>query len=72
MRVRFAFRGISIPARPLAKWKATIQGAALLLAVMPVLKDQQLTVDIAIWIAVALTVFTGAQYLADGEQAARG
>jgi CDP-diacylglycerol--glycerol-3-phosphate 3-phosphatidyltransferase len=71
MRVRFAFRGISIPARPLAKWKATIQGAALLLAVMPVLRSEQLVVDIAIWIAVALTVFTGAQYLVDGEQAAR-
>ncbi len=71
MRVRFAMRGISIPARPLAKWKATVQGAALLLAVMPVLHGQQLTIDIAIWIAVALTVFTGAQYLVDGEQAAR-
>lgn len=71
MRIRFAMRGISIPARPLAKWKATIQGAALLLAVMPVLQGNQLTIDIAIWIAVALTVFTGAQYLVDGEQAAR-
>jgi len=71
MRVRFALRGVAIPARPLAKWKATIQGAALLLAVMPVLRDQQLIVDIAIWSAVAITVFTGAQYLADGEQAAR-
>jgi len=70
MRIRFAMRGISIPARPLAKWKATVQGAALLLAVMPVLENQQLTVDIAIWVAVALTVFTGAQYLVDGEQAA--
>lgn len=71
MRVRFAVRGIAIPARPLAKWKATVQGAALLLAVMPALRGQQLTVDIAIWCAVALTVFTGAQYLVDGEQAAR-
>lgn len=71
MRIRFALRGISIPARPLAKWKATVQGAALLLAVMPILKGNQLTVDIAIWMAVALTVFTGAQYLVDGEQAAR-
>jgi CDP-diacylglycerol--glycerol-3-phosphate 3-phosphatidyltransferase len=70
MRVRFAMRGIAIPARPLAKWKATIQGAALLLAVVPVLKGNQLVVDIAIWFAVALTVFTGAQYLVDGEQAA--
>lgn len=71
MRVRFALRGIAIPARPLAKWKATAQGAALLLAVMPVLRDQQLVVDIAIWFAAALTVFTGAQYLVDGEQAAK-
>ena len=71
MRVRFAMRGVAIPARPLAKWKATIQGAALLLAVMPVLESQQLVVDIAIWFAVALTLFTGAQYLVDGEQAAR-
>lgn len=71
MRVRFALRGIAIPARPLAKWKATAQGAALLLAVVPPLLHQQLVVDIAIWFAVALTVFTGAQYLVDGEQAAR-
>jgi hypothetical protein len=42
----------------------------LLLAVVPVLKGNQLVVDIAIWFAVALTVFTGAQYLVDGEQAA--
>ena len=71
MRVRFAIRGIAIPARPLAKWKATIQGAALLLAVMPVLLNQQRVVDIAIWVAVALTLYTGAQYLLDGEKAAR-
>jgi len=71
MRIRFAMRGIAIPARPLAKWKATVQGAALLLAVMPILRSQQLVIDIAIWFAVALTVFTGAQYLVDGEQAAK-
>jgi CDP-diacylglycerol--glycerol-3-phosphate 3-phosphatidyltransferase len=70
MRIRFAVSGISIPARPLAKWKATVQGAALLSAVMPILKGNQLVVDIAIWAAVVLTVFTGAQYLVDGEQAA--
>ena len=71
MRVRFAIRGVAIPARPLAKWKATIQGAALLLAVMPVLLNQQTVVDVAIWVAVGLTLYTGAQYLADGEKAAR-
>lgn len=68
MRVRYAMRDIAIPARPLAKWKATVQGAALLLAVMPILRDQQLVVDIALWCAVALTLFTGAQYVLDGGQ----
>ena len=71
MRIRFAMRNVAIPARPLAKWKATIQGAALLLAVMPVLRDQQVVIDVAIWFAVALTLYTGAQYLRDGELAAR-
>ncbi len=71
MRVRFALRGVAIPARPLAKWKATIQGAALLMAVIPVLLNQQRIVDIAVWFAVALTVYTGGQYLIDGEAAAR-
>lgn len=67
MRLRYALRGVAIPARPLAKWKATVQGAALLLAVLPVLENQQRVVDIAIWAAVAITLFTGAQYLRDGE-----
>lgn len=71
MRIRFALKGVAIPARPLAKWKATVQGAALLMAVMPALLNQQRVVDIALWVAVALTVFTGAQYLVDGESAAR-
>lgn len=70
MRLRFALRGIAIPARPLAKWKVTAQGAALLLAVLPPLEHQQRVVDGAIWLAVALTLYTGAQYLADGESAA--
>lgn len=71
MRIRFALRGVAIPARPLAKWKATVQGAALLLAVLPPLENQQRVVDGAIWAAVALTLYTGAQYLSDGGNAAR-
>jgi CDP-diacylglycerol---glycerol-3-phosphate 3-phosphatidyltransferase len=71
VRIRFALRGVAIPARPLAKWKATAQGAALLLAVMPALESRQRVVDIAIWFAVALTLYTGAQYLVDGELASR-
>lgn len=71
MRIRFAWRGLAIPARPLAKWKATVQGAALLLAVMPALLERQIVVDVALWAAVALTLYTGWQYLVDGESAAR-
>lgn len=71
MRVRYAMRGISIPARPLAKWKATLQGVALLLAVLPPLRDQTTLVAVALWSAVAITVYTGVQYLVDGEAAAR-
>jgi phosphatidylglycerophosphate synthase len=71
MRIRFALRGVAIPARPLAKWKATVQGAALLMAVVPTLEHQQGVVDAAIWCAVAITLYTGAQYLRDGEAAAR-
>lgn len=72
LRIRFALRNISIPASTLAKWKTTIQGVALLLAVMPALRDQQVVVDVALWFAVALTLFTGYEYLRDGEAAARG
>ena len=71
MRIRFAVQGVAIPARPLAKWKATAQGAALLLAVMPALENQQRVVDVALWFAVGLTLYTGLQYLRDGERAAR-
>lgn len=71
LRIRFALRGVAIPARPLAKWKATLQGAALLMAVLPPLEHQQRLVDGAIWFAVALTLYTGAQYLVDGESAVR-
>lgn len=66
VRTWYSFKGLSIPARTSAKWKATIQGAALLIAVLPPLLDQQLIVDVALWIAVAFTLWTGAQYLRDG------
>lgn len=71
MRIRFALRGVAIPARPLAKWKTTIQGVALLMAVMPSLLGHDTIVNTALWIAVAITLFTGWQYLVDGEAAGR-
>jgi CDP-diacylglycerol--glycerol-3-phosphate 3-phosphatidyltransferase len=70
IRIGYARQGLSVPARPLAKWKAFIQGLALILAVMPTLEDQQWVVNGAIWIAVAITVVTGWQYVRDGSAVA--
>lgn len=70
IRVQFARQGLSVPARPLAKWKAFIQGFALLLAVMPTLEDHEWVVDVTLWAAVAITVATGWQYVRDGSAAA--
>ena len=59
-----------MPATVLAKWKTFIQGLALMLAVLPLVEDQQWVVDGAIWIAVVITVITGWQYVRDGASVA--
>ena len=68
-RVRWARIGLSVPARRSAKWKTTVQGLALLLAVLPPLQDHQTIVDIGLWVAVAFTLVSGWQYLRDGASA---
>jgi len=68
-RVRFARIGLSVPARRSGKWKTMIQGVALCIAVVPLLENQQGVVDIALWVAVAVTLFSGWQYLRDGVSA---
>lgn len=70
-RVRYSMQGLAIPARQSAKWKAIVQGLALVMAAMPTLLNQQLIVDIALWIAVAFTMVTGLQYVVDGRSATR-
>ena len=65
-RLLMARKGLSIPARKSAKWKTTVQGAALMIAVMPWLENSQWFVDFGLWIAVIFTVVTGVQYLMDG------
>ena len=65
-RLLVARKGLSIPARKSAKWKTTIQGIALMIAVMPWLENSQWFVDFGLWGAVAFTVVTGIQYLMDG------
>lgn len=68
-RMRWARMGLSVPARRSAKWKTLVQGLALFLAVLPPLEDNQGVVDVALWVAVAFTLFSGWQYLRDGASA---
>ena len=59
-------RGITIPARQWAKVKTVVQDVAVGLALLPTLSHNDAVADTALWIAVGLTVVTGAQYLLDG------
>ena len=65
-RLLMARRGLSIPARKSAKWKTTVQGIALMIAVIPWLENSQWVVDSGLWVAVVFTIVTGVQYLMDG------
>ncbi len=62
-------RGVSVPARPWAKVKTVVQDLAVGMALAP---PQSPTyrhfVAGLLWVAVALTVVTGAQYLIDGRR----
>jgi CDP-diacylglycerol--glycerol-3-phosphate 3-phosphatidyltransferase len=64
-------RGISIPARTSAKVKTLVQGIAILLALAPPVATHRAVLTVAVWVAVAFTVVTGAQYLLDGRRATR-
>lgn len=65
-------RGVSVPARPLAKVKTVTQDVAVGLALVPFMTDAHLlAVSSFLWVAVVLTVVTGVQYLWDGRQVAQ-
>jgi CDP-diacylglycerol---glycerol-3-phosphate 3-phosphatidyltransferase len=65
-------QGVSIPARPWAKVKTVVQDVAVGFALLPLVADDQRWVaNTVLWIAVALTLVTGAQYLLDGRRMAR-
>ena len=66
MRAHYARGGMAIPARTSAKYKTLVQGLALLVAVIPVLRDTRTPAVVALWIAVALTLWSGWQYVRDG------
>jgi CDP-diacylglycerol--glycerol-3-phosphate 3-phosphatidyltransferase len=70
-RVAVGRRGVSIPARLSAKVKTLVQGIAILLCLAPSVAPHRGVLQVAIWVAVAFTVASGAQYLLDGRRAAR-
>ncbi len=64
--------GVSVPARPLAKVKTVVQDVAVGLTLVPDTGDLwHGFVNAVLWVAVALTLVTGVQYLADGRRVAR-
>ncbi|MXW41822.1 MAG: CDP-alcohol phosphatidyltransferase family protein [Acidimicrobiia bacterium] len=65
-RTRWARQGLSLPARRSAKLKTLMQGVALTVAVLPPLETVDWAVLLAIWLAVAITVYSGWRYFADG------
>jgi CDP-diacylglycerol--glycerol-3-phosphate 3-phosphatidyltransferase len=64
--------GISIPARNSAKVKTLLQDVAIGMCLAPPLASHHTLLSTAIWVATAMTVFTGGQYYLDGRRAARG
>lgn len=69
-RARLGRSGLAVPARPLAKAKTVVQELAVAFALLPWTVDHPTLADVTLWVAVGLTLFTGAQYLLDGRQAA--
>ncbi|MDE0928027.1 MAG: CDP-diacylglycerol--glycerol-3-phosphate 3-phosphatidyltransferase [Acidimicrobiales bacterium] len=68
-RLWFARQGLAVPARKSAKAKTTVQGLALLVAVIPLFENFDWLVEATLWAAVVLTLVTGLQYLLDGRNA---
>jgi len=71
-RIRAGQRGVSIPARPLAKLKTLVQDGAIACALVPELGTDHLgIVRVVLWVAVALTLVTGFEYFLDAQRAIR-
>jgi CDP-diacylglycerol--glycerol-3-phosphate 3-phosphatidyltransferase len=59
-------KGVSIPARRSAKLKTVVQDLAVGFALFPPIGDHHAGVArLVLWVAVALTLYTGAEYLRD-------
>lgn len=66
-----AQRGISVPARWWAKVKTVVTEVAIGFALLPLTTDETWLYRGLIWVAVVLTLVTGAQYLFEGGRKAR-
>lgn len=64
-------RGVSVPARRSAKLKTLVQELAVASCLVPPLAKCRKLHRAAVWLATALTLVSGAQYLVDGRRAAR-
>jgi CDP-diacylglycerol--glycerol-3-phosphate 3-phosphatidyltransferase len=63
-------QGLAVPARFWAKVKTVVQSVAVGLALCPPLaEDHTWAVSAALWVATALTLVTGAQYMVEGSSA---
>ncbi len=68
-RTRVSRFEISIPARNLAKWKTIVQDFAIGCAFFPPFHARAIVIPQSLlWIATALTLYTGLQYLVDGRR----
>ena len=61
-------RGLAVPATFLAKVKTVVQSLAVALALVPALEDHAWLPAAALWVAVMLTLVSGAQYLVAGSR----
>ncbi len=61
-------RGVSVPARPLAKGKTAVQLLAVGVALFPPFADDHALIEAVLWAAVVLTVVSGLQYLVDARR----
>jgi CDP-diacylglycerol--glycerol-3-phosphate 3-phosphatidyltransferase len=69
-RSKASKKGISIPASRLAKWKTVVQDWAIAFCVLPICAHHTWIGVTTIWIAVAMTLYTGWKYYVDGKRVA--
>ena len=69
-RTQLGRQGLAVPARNLAKVKTFVQELAVGAALLPLTGSYHLLAVSILWVAVVLTLTSGAQYLLDGRSAA--